>query len=400
MANPAGQDKTSISQRWRTRNQEAASTHQHEALPFGARLRLWRNRLIASRAFRRNIARLPILRQISNRKANALFRLTGGFIFSQVLLTGVRTGLYDRLVDKALTSESLATAMNLPHDRLRTLLRVNADLGIVREVATDLWILDDAGVVVAADRGLAAMILHHEMLYRDLIEPQQLLTPDHEETELRRYWAYVRGAEPGNLDAASTADYSTLMRESQTMMSDCILASYDFGQVRILLDIGGGDGAFLAAAAAAHPELDLRLFDLPSVAERARHHLATLGLAARSRVHGGDFVKDDIPAEADCVTLIRVLCDHDDARVAAILGNLHRSLRPNTRVIVAEAMAGSSEGARLSSAYFSIYFLAMGSGRCRSDQEISKLLAKAGFAAIRTISSPNPLIATLVTAVR
>jgi hypothetical protein len=39
---------------------------------------------------------------------------------------------------------------------------------------------------------------------------------------------------------------------------------------RCLLDLGGGGGIFLATATARWPHLELRLFDLPSVAEQAR----------------------------------------------------------------------------------------------------------------------------------
>lgn len=370
------------------------------ALPFRLRLRLWRNRLVAVPGFRRLIARLPLLRAIGNRKANDLFRLTGGFIFSQVLLAGVRLGLYAALADAPATTALLATRLGVPEARLRVLLRANGSLGLLVEAAPDLWLLDDAGVILAADRGLAAMVLHHAMLYRDLAEPDRLLREGSSQTELRQYWAYVREMGQQGPDAAEVAGYSLLMRESQSMMADCILASHDFRQYQTLLDVGGGDGAFLAAAAAAHPRLSLCLFDLPAVAERAARHLAGLGLAERAHIHGGDFTRDRLPAAADCVTLIRVLCDHDDSRVTAILANLHRCLRPGATLLVAEAMDGPAEGARLSAAYFGLYFLAMGSGRCRSAREIADLLSAAGFQSVRIVATTTPLIATLVTARR
>lgn len=369
-------------------------------LPLSLRIRLWRNRMVASPGFRRLVARVPLLRAVGNRKANDLFRLTGGFIFSQVLLAGVRLGLYEALVGAPVTTGFLANRLAVPEPRLRILLRANVSLGLLIEASPDLWVLDDMGVVLASDRGLGAMILHHAMLYRDLIDPDQLLRTDRTDTELRRYWAYVREMGQDGPKAAEVDGYSLLMRESQTMMADCILATFDFSGTRTLLDIGGGDGAFLAAAADRHPGLALRLFDLPAVAERAARHLDSLGLGARSHVHGGDFTRDLLPDDADCVSLVRILCDHDDSRVEAILANIYRGLRPGTTLLVAEAMDGPAEGARLSAAYFGLYFLAMGSGRCRSAQEIARFLTKSGFQDVRTIATPNPLIATLVTASR
>lgn len=369
-------------------------------LPLRLRLRLWRNRLVASPGFRRLIARLPLLRAIGNRKANDLFRLTGGFIFSQVLLAGVRLGLYEALANAPASTSLLAARLGVPEGRLRELLRANQALGLLVEITAELWVLDDSGVILATDRGLAAMVLHHAMLYRDLAEPERLLRDGASQTELRQYWAYVRDMGSDGPKPLEVAGYSMLMRESQTMMADCILASHDFSPYQTLMDVGGGDGAFLAAAADAHPSLSLSLFDLAAVATRATRHLEGLGLAERACVHGGDFTRDRLPDQADCVTLIRVLCDHDDSRVAAILANLYRSLRQGTTLVVAEAMNGPSEGARLSAAYFGLYFLAMGSGRCRSAREIGDFLSAAGFHSVRTVTTRNPLIATLVTARR
>ncbi|MDH4440362.1 MAG: methyltransferase [Rhizobium sp.] len=364
------------------------------------RWRLWRNRQIASARFRSLMARLPLTRWIAQRKANQLFQLTAGFVHSQILSACVRFGILEHLIDRTLSTAQLAAACQLTHERMRLLLDQAGRLGLVVQPKPGLWMLDDAGAVVAADAGLRAMILHHDALYRDLTDPESLWRSEKPDTELRRYWAYVRGDAPNTVTAEQAAPYSLLMRESQAMFADCILASYDFGRHTALLDVGGGDGAFLMAVGRKHLNLDLALFDLPAVAVRAQVHLAETGLLTRSRIHSGDFATDPLPSGSDCVTLLRILCDHDDARVANILSNLHRHLAPGTTIVVAEAMDGPSEGARLAATYFGVYFLAMGSGRCRSADEIKELLAAAGFQKTQTIATTNPLLATLVTARR
>ncbi|MCH2394810.1 methyltransferase [Oceanibaculum sp.] len=364
------------------------------------RLRHWRNRQIGSPGFRRLMARLPVTRWIASRKANHLFRLTAGFVHSQILGSCVRLGLFGLLEGGGQTTGALVQACGLAPARLRLLLEQAERLALVREMAPDFWMLDDAGAVIAGDAGLAAMIRHHDIFYRDIGDLDGLLRGVAGDTELARFWAYARGEGAAGLDAAAVAPYSSLMRLSQAMIADCVLGAHDFSRYRCLLDVGGGDGAFLAEAGRAHPALELRLFDLPAVAERAQQHLADLGLAGRSRVQGGDFVQDRLPDEADCVTLIRILCDHDDDRTRRILGNLHRSLKPGTHLVVAEAMAGPSEGARLAASYFSLYFLAMGSGRCRGTGDIMALLTEAGFQAPRIVQTANPLLATLIVARR
>lgn len=376
------------------------SPHPSPPVSLAIRLRHWRNRRIASPRFRGLIARLPVARWIANRKANQLFRLTAGFVHSQILGSCVRLGLFGLLESGGRSTAALAEATNIPPDRMRLLLEQAERLELIREMTPDFWMLDDAGAVIAGDPGLAAMIRHHDMLYRDLGQLDALLRGEAGQTELARFWAYARGDAVAGLEAQAVAPYSALMRLSQAMIADCVLGAHDFGRYRCLLDVGGGDGAFLAAAAERHPALRLRLFDLPAVAARAEQHLATLGLAHRSQARGGDFQRDPIPGDADCATLIRILCDHDDARARRILRNLYRALRPGTDLVVAEAMAGPSEGARLAASYFSLYFLAMGSGRCRTAEDIQILLTDAGFRSPRIVATTNPLLATLIVASR
>lgn len=362
--------------------------------------RLWRNRQIASPRFRALVSRLPLLRIIANRKANQLFRLTTGFVHTQILSACVRLGLFEILDGRVLSTAALASRCGLGPDPMRRLLDQALRLELVVSAGPDRWMLSDAGTVLAADRGLREMIRHHDMLYRDIGDASAFWRGDVGETELRQYWAYVRGDKPAEIDNAQAAPYSALMRESQAMLADCILASHDFSQYGSVLDIGGGEGAFLGALGARHPSLKLGLFDLPAVTDLAGRHLRDRGLLDRCTLYAGDFTRDLIPAEQDCVTLVRILCDHDDDRVLKILGNLHTHLRPGTRLVVAEAMAGASEGANLAAIYFTTYFTAMGSGRCRTETEIMTLLTRSGFQNARVAATANPLLAGLIVASR
>ena len=47
------------------------------------------------------------------------------------------------------------------------------------------------------------------------------------------------------------------MAASQPLIADEVLDAYSFRRHRCLLDVGGGEGSFIAAAAGACPELAL-----------------------------------------------------------------------------------------------------------------------------------------------
>jgi demethylspheroidene O-methyltransferase len=194
------------------------------------------------------------------------------------------------------------------------------------------------------------------------------------------------------------AEYSALMTASQPMVIEEVLAAYPLARHRCLLDIGAGEGRFVAAVAQAAPRLRLMLFDLPPVAERARANLAAQGLAQRVQAHGGSFFDDPLPSGADIVTLVRVLFDHDDAHALAILRAARAALPPGGTLLVAEPMAQATGAQAMGDAYFGLYLLAMGRGQPRSAQALGALMQQAGFAGVRSLRTRLPLQAGVLVA--
>jgi demethylspheroidene O-methyltransferase len=198
---------------------------------------------------------------------------------------------------------------------------------------------------------------------------------------LKNFWRYEMAAQ--GQDA-----YTALMAASQAAVSREVLRSYDFSRHKMLLDIGGGDGSFLRAVAAKHPQLSLSLFDLPGVIEIAREKFGAMPVS----LHKGSFRGDPLPQGADAVSLIRVVHDHDDDVVLALLHSIRAVLPHGGTLIVAEPLSGNSATAPVTDAYFNLYFAAMGSGRTRKPEEIERLAKTAGFSQCRQVATAMPLI--------
>jgi demethylspheroidene O-methyltransferase len=242
------------------------------------------------------------------------------------------------------------------------------------------------------------MIEHHAALYADLRDPVALLQGRQTDTALAAYWPYAGAARPATLPASSTAAYSTLMSASQSLVAGQVLAAHDFSQHRCLLDVGGGDGAFLSAVAARCPDLRLMLFDLPPVADSARARFAAEGLSGRATALAGDFLADPLPEGADAISLVRVLHDHDDPAAQRILRAAHDVLPAGGTLVIAEPMAGTPGAEAVGDAYFGFYLLAMGRGRARAPSQIVQMLASTGFAESRAVPTRIPLQTGLVVA--
>ena len=357
-----------------------------------------RDRLVASDAFRRWAAAFPLTRPIARRRATALFDLGAGFVYAQILGACVRLRLFDHLAEGPRTAAELAPRLGLGADATERLLAAAVPLELVSRRSGGRYGLGALGAAVVDNPGVTAMIDHHALLYADLADPVALLRGQAGETELMRYWAYARAARPGELDPSQVARYSALMAASQPMIAAEILAAYPLTRHRCLLDVGGGEGAFLSAAAAAAPSLRLMLFDLPPVAERARARFAANGLADRAQAIGGSFFADPLPAGADIVSLVRVIHDHDDAAALAILRAARRALPEDGTLLLAEPMAATRGAESMGDAYFGFYLLAMGSGRPRTADELRHMLAEAGFSGSRLIATRTPMLTRVILA--
>jgi demethylspheroidene O-methyltransferase len=358
----------------------------------------WATRLALSPRFHALAQRIPGLRAISRREGEALFATISGFVQSQALMALVELGMLGRLREGALTTGALAHGAGVAPDRMVILLQAGAAMKLLRRGRGDDWHLTPRGAAFVTVPGLEAMVRHHSVLYRDLSDPVAFLRGQ-TVPELAQFWPYVFGAGAA-ADPRTAAIYSELMADSQGLVAADTLAAVDFRGARVVMDVGGGTGAFLTALGRAVPGPDLVLFDLPAVVPGATARFADAGLAPRTRIVAGSFRDDPLPSGADVISLVRVLYDHADSTVAALLGSVHAALPSGGRVVISEPMSGGDSPDPATDVYFAFYTLAMGTGRTRSAAEIAKVLAEAGFSDIRVRSSARPYVTQVVTARR
>jgi demethylspheroidene O-methyltransferase len=348
-----------------------------------------RDRLLGSAKFQNWAAKFPLTRRIARREARALFDLCAGFVYAQILSACVELDLFEILGRGPMDAEHLAARCNIPAPAMRMLLDAAISLRLLA-AAGGRYRLGPLGAALRGNPGIAAMVAHHRLFYADVADPVALLRGQ-VDTRLAKFWPY-RGR------AGDAAGYSALMAATQPMIAAEILAAYDFSRHACVLDVGGGDGAFLLSLArhAAGPRL--LLFDLPDVAAQAGLRFAQAGLADRAAAIGGDLFADRLPDGADLITLVRVLHDHDDPRALQILRAARAALPQSGTLLLAEPFAGTGGAEPIGAAYFGFYLLAMGSGRPRRFTEIEALLKQAGFGRITQLPTNQPMLTGLLKA--
>ena len=346
-----------------------------------------RNAMIADPGFRARATRWPFGKLVARRYAREMFDLTAGFVYAQITQAIVESGLLDALSARPIDAAEAARVAGLSVPAAEALLKAAESLELTQSLGP-VWTLGRRGAALSTSPGVAEMIRHHRLLYADLAEPLAMLRGEGP-GRLAALWRY-----DGSADPEDAGTYSALMAASQPMVADQALAAYDFGRHRALLDIGGGAGAFLSAISRAAPSLRMGLFDLPVVIEAARARLGER--AAAVAFHPGSFRTDSLPDGYDLITMVRVLHDHDDDVVAALLANVRAALPPGGRALIVEPLAGTASARRVGHGYFGFYLAAMQSGRPRTFGEYRRMAQTAGFARARLLATPVPLVASVI----
>ena len=364
-----------------------------DIMPVASRWRPSFTRLVAARGFQKWAAKFPLTRGLVRREGEALFDLLAGFCHSQILMALVQLNIPTRLMAGPASLEDLAGFAQVPQERMLILLRAGISLGVLKNKRAG-FALSRRGAALVGVPGLAQMIKHHDVLYRDLADPVAFFRGE-TTPELADFWPYVFGGDVAP-DVAQT--YSDLMAQSQILVVEDTLRAVSFKGVERLLDVGGGTGAFLEGVGQAYPQLDLTLFDLPPVVPQAQARFDGAGMSDRTKINAGSFRDDPLPMGADMISLVRVLYDHSDETVTQLLAKCFVALPSGGRLLISEPMLGGVTPARPGDAYFALYTLAMGTGKTRSAAEIAQLCADAGFEGVQTPRPARAFVTQVVTA--
>ena len=319
----------------------------------------------------------------------ALLEIAQGAWLSQALYVTVKLGIADVLGHGPLSSAEVARRVHADPDATHRLMRALASAGVFTWRRSGDFGLTRTGQALRSDHegSMAPMITmigteEHWAHWGDLLHSVRT-----GETAVQK----MRGAPIFDYLATNPA-YADVFNEAMTGVSalaiQAAVPAYDFTDRRMIVDVGGGHGALLAAVLAAAPRAIGVLFDLPAVVEGAEPALGGAGVRGRCAVAGGSFF-EAVPDGGDAYLLKAILHDWDDDLALKILRNIRTAIAPEGKLIVIEMVlphgAPSHPGMLLD-----LEMLIHTGGRERTAAEYAKLLAQAGFRQTRVIPTAGP----------
>ena len=155
----------------------------------------------------------------------------------------------------------------------------------------------------------------------------------------------------------------------------------DLGGRKLLLDLGGGSGAYSIVATEKYPGLKAIVLDLPPVTVVANEYIAANRASDRVSTLPGDFTRTEFPRGADVVVMASNLPQYEPDLIRLVVGKAFAALAPGGEMhLVGETLHDDRRGP-LSAALWGLNEAVQGStGVAHTESEVKGYLEGAGFA--------------------
>jgi hypothetical protein len=329
----------------------------------------------------------------SSAPRSSIMPLIAGFMPARLVFLAAELGIADLIAGGMTTAEGLAQRTDTHAPSLKRMLRALCAFGVLEERTSGDFALSPMGDQLRSDvpgslRNFARFF-PDQRAWRCLDEIEYTMRTG--ETSMNRTFGMnsfewlAQHPKEASIFNAAMADITHLVARAAT-------AAYDFSSARVIMDVGGGNGTFLAAILRDAPAASGILFDLPVGIRGADELLQNAGVANRCKVVPGDFFQS-VPVGADLIVLKSVVHDWDDQRATAILARCRGAASAEARVVLVERVMPecmTASAAHQRAAALDMRMLTITGGVERTEKEYRQLLGRAGFHWSRTIALGPP----------
>jgi hypothetical protein len=325
----------------------------------------------------------------SQSPADTVFGIALGYLASRALHVATELGIADHLAAGPQDAETLAEATGVDPGSLYRVLRTLAGFGIFVETDRRTFDLTPAASLLRSGVFRDGVLLCGEVMgdgawwsaVGHLRHSVTTGTPSFEHVHGIGAFAYLGGdPECRAWFDRGMANFSAA--ENPEIAASCVLAG-----ARTIVDVGGGQGGFLAELLRATPTATGVLVDVAEVVANPVA-LDTPELSGRWRAETGDFF-EAVTSGGDVYVLKRILHDWDDEDCVRILRACRAAMTPASRLLIVDAAIPPGNGfhpAKVMDILMMVF-----SGRERTEAEFAALLADAGLTLRQVTPTPTML---------
>jgi len=301
-----------------------------------------------------------------------------------VLLTSVRVGLFDILVDgRKCTVTEVAERFKWSERGTEILLNALCSMGYLEKESERYFIAENFRNEFSSENYplLKEWLLHQWRLMQRWTRLDEVLKSGKpiRETDRKKQQLNHR-------------NFILSMAQRERANVPVLLHAISLEGFTHLLDLGGGPGLFAIALAEAYPNLHATIYDAPDTEPIARQFMNISSARERLHFRAGDFLTDELGEGYDMALLSSILHIYSPVENQRLLQKVFNSLRPGGMIIIRDFILNRDKTGPLDAALFAVNMLVNTErGNAYSVSEMKSWLKQAGFKKRKIVKLKNAM---------
>jgi len=302
---------------------------------------------------------------------NTIREFVASFQKSRILLSGFELDIFTNVDESGTTNKQIANNLHLDEHACERLMNALVSLGFL-EKQNQLFFntADSFAFLSKKSSDYLGGLMHSNHLWNTWSNLTQVV-----KTGISAHPAEIneRGEE-------WLFPFINAMHDRAKKQAPQQLANIDLSEIKTIIDIGGGSGAYSMEFVSKNPEIEATVFDLPNVIPITKIFLEKEGFSDKIKTHAGDYTADKLPKGFDFAFLSAIIHSNSLEVNQNLVKKCFDSLNKNGKIVIQDWIMNNDRTQPVSGAIFAINMLVeTESGDCFTGQEITEMLNAAGF---------------------
>ena len=302
---------------------------------------------------------------------NSIREFAASFQKSRILLSGFELDLFTNIEESGTTNNQIANNLHLDKHASDRLLNALVSLGFLTK-QNNLFFNTPESFTFLSKKSSEYLggLMHSNHLWNTWSNLTQVV-----KTGKSAHPEEINERGEGWLFPFINAMHDRAMKQAPSQ-----LANIDLSQVKSVLDIGGGSGAYCMEFVTKKPDVNATVFDLPNVVPITKKFIDKEGFSDKIKTFTGDYTRDDLPKGFDLVFLSAIIHSNSLETNQELITKCFNSLNKNGKIVIQDWIMNNDRTQPASGAIFAINMLVgTEGGDCFTEKEVTVMLTTAGF---------------------
>jgi len=302
---------------------------------------------------------------------NTIREFAASFQKSRILLSGFELDIFTNIDESGTSNNQIANSLHLDEHACERLLNALVSLGfLTKQNHLFFNTVDSFTFLSKKSTDYLGGLMHSNHLWNTWSHLTQVVKTGN-------------SAHPAEINERGDEwlfPFISAMHDRAKMQAPQQIANIDLSEIKSILDVGGGSGAYSMAFIYKKPGIEATVFDLPKVVPITEKFIDKEGFSNRIKTFAGDYTTDDLPKGFDLVFLSAIIHSNSLAVNQDLIKKCFHALNKNGKIVILDWIMNNDRTQPTSGAIFAINMLVgTEAGDCFTEQEVTEMLKAAGF---------------------